>query len=143
MTLDHLGVVLRHQGEPDLARTRHEQAAALYRELGDTAGEAAALNGIAEAAGDPARAVEEHTTALALACLTRNRPEQARAHDGLARAHLTLGHPARAREHGRLALGLYGELRVPEAEEVRAFLERAGELPEHAGEPVRQDVLTR
>ncbi|MGW0073428.1 hypothetical protein ACWDUI_38965, partial [Streptosporangium sandarakinum] len=98
---------------------------------------------LAEAADDPARAVEEHTTALALACLTRNRPEQARAHDGLARAHLALGHPARAREHGRLALGLYGELRVPEAEEVRAFLEHAGELQEHAGEPVRQDVLTQ
>ncbi|MET9068893.1 AfsR/SARP family transcriptional regulator, partial [Streptosporangium sandarakinum] len=149
MTLDHLGVVLRHQDEPDLARIRHEQAAALYRGLGDTAGEAAALNGLAEAAGDPARAVEEHTTALALACLTRNRPEQARAHDGLARAHLALGHPARAREHGRLALGLYGELRVPEAEEVRTFLEHAeglpehtGELPEHTGEPVRQDALT-
>ncbi|MEU6743345.1 AfsR/SARP family transcriptional regulator [Streptosporangium sandarakinum] len=142
MTLDHLGVVLRHQDEPDLARTRHEQAAALYRGLGDTAGEAAALNGLAEAADDPARAVEEHTTALALAHLTRNRPEQARAHDGLARAHLALGHPARAREHGRLALDLYGELRVPEAEEVRAFLEHTGELPEHAGEPVRQEVPT-
>ncbi|GAA3448144.1 AfsR/SARP family transcriptional regulator [Planomonospora venezuelensis] len=127
VTLNHLGVVLRRQGEPARARTRHEQAAALYRRLGNTADEAAALNGLAEAAGDPARAVEEHTAALALADLTRNRPEQARAHDGLARAHLALGRPEQAREHGRLALGLYGELGVPEAEEVRALLERAGE----------------
>lgn len=120
--LNHLGVVLRHQGELAQARTRHEQAAALYRELGNTADEAAALNGLAEAAGDPARAVEEHADALALALATRNRPEQARAHDGLARAHLGLGHSEHAGEHGRLALGLYEELGVPEAEEVRTFL---------------------
>ncbi|MFD0663318.1 tetratricopeptide repeat protein [Thermocatellispora tengchongensis] len=126
MILDHLGVVLRHQGEPAQARARHEQAAALYRRLGNAADEAAALNGLAEAAGDPARAVEEHTAALALADLTRNRPEQARAHDGLARAHLALGQSEQAREHGRLALALYGELGVPEAEEVRTFLEHEG-----------------
>ncbi|MCW2877925.1 MAG: hypothetical protein JWQ95_2025 [Sphaerisporangium sp.] len=130
--LNHLGVVLRHQGELAQARTRHEQAAALYRKLGNTTDEAAALNGLAEAAGDPARAVEEHTAALALANLTRNRPEQARAHDGMARAHLALGHSEQACEHGRLALGLYGELGVPEAEEVRTFLD-------HAGESARQD----
>ncbi|MGI5159339.1 BTAD domain-containing putative transcriptional regulator [Microbispora sp. CA-102843] len=127
LILDHLGVVLRHQGELAQARTRHEQAAAVYRTLGNTADEAAALNGLAEAADDPARAVEEHTAALTLADLTRNRPEQARAHDGLARAHLALGHAEQAGEHGRLALGLYGELGVPEAEKVRDFLERAGE----------------
>ncbi len=132
VTLNHLGVVLRHQGELAQARTRHEQAAALHRELGNTTDEAAALNGLAEAADDPARAVEEHAAALALADLTRNRPEQARAHDGLARAHLALGHPEQACEHGRLALGLYGELGVPEAEEVRTFLEHA---EESAGRP--------
>ncbi|MEV4248950.1 BTAD domain-containing putative transcriptional regulator [Streptosporangium canum] len=120
--LNHIGVVLRHQGELAQARIRHERAAALYRELGNTADEAAALNGLAEAAGDPARAVEEHADALALALATRNRPEQARAHDGLARAHLGLGHSEHAGEHGRLALGLYEELGVPEAEEIRTFL---------------------
>ncbi|MEU7000986.1 BTAD domain-containing putative transcriptional regulator [Nonomuraea sp. NPDC046570] len=130
--LNHLGVVLRHQGELAQARTRHDQAAALYRKLGNPTDEAAALNGLAEAAGDPARAVEEHTAALALANLTRNRPEQARAHDGLARAHHALGHSKQACDHGRLALGLYGELGVPEAEEVRTFLE-------HAGEPAGQE----
>ncbi|MFI0350590.1 BTAD domain-containing putative transcriptional regulator [Actinomadura sp. 9N407] len=127
--LNHLGVVLRHQGELAQARTRHEQAAALYRTLGNTTDEAAALNGLAEAAGDSARAVEQHTAALALADLTRNRPEQARAHDGLARSHLALGDSERAREHGRPALDLYEELGVPEAAEVRTFLERAGLEP--------------
>ncbi|SEH01122.1 DNA-binding transcriptional activator of the SARP family [Nonomuraea solani] len=122
MTLNHLGVVLRHQGELAQARARHEQAAALYRSLGNPADEAAALNGLAEAAGDPALAVEEHTAALALADRTRNRPERARAHDGLARAHLALGHAEQAGEHGRLALTLYGELGVPETEDIRAFL---------------------
>ncbi|MGW0809468.1 BTAD domain-containing putative transcriptional regulator [Nonomuraea sp. NPDC002799] len=127
VTLNHLGVVLRRQGELAQARLRHERAAALYRELGDTTDEAAALNGLAEAAGDPAQAVAEHTAALALADLTRNRPEQARAHEGLARAHLVLGRAERAGEHGRLALGLYEELGVPEAEDVRVLLERAGD----------------
>ncbi|MBN6057897.1 tetratricopeptide repeat protein, partial [Nonomuraea sp. RK-328] len=122
LILNHLGVVLRHQGELARARARHEQAAALYRGLGAAGDEAAALNGLAEAADDPARAVEEHTAALALADLARHRPEQARAHDGLARARLALGQPERARDHGRLALGLYEELGVPEAEEVRAVL---------------------
>ncbi|MEU6785864.1 BTAD domain-containing putative transcriptional regulator [Nonomuraea angiospora] len=126
MILNHLGVVLRHQGELAQARTRHEQAAALYRRLGNTTDEAAALNGLAEAADDPAWAVGEHTAALALADLARNRPEQARAHDGLARAHLALGRAEQACEHGRVALGLYEELGVPEAGEVRAFLEHAG-----------------
>ncbi|MEU7895193.1 tetratricopeptide repeat protein [Nonomuraea sp. NPDC049152] len=127
VSLNHLGVVLRHQGELAQARARHEQAAAVYRKLGNTTDEAAALNGLAKAAGDPARAVEGHTAALALANLTRNRPERARAHDGLARAHLALGHSEQACEHGRLALGLYSELGVPEAEEVRTFLKHAGE----------------
>ncbi|GGS76203.1 SARP family transcriptional regulator [Planobispora rosea] len=126
LILNHLGVVLRHQGLPDQARTRHEQAAALYRKIGNPAGEATALNGLAEATGDPGRAIEEHTAALTLSRASRNRPEQARAHDGLARAHLALGHSAQAREHGRLALDLYGQLGVPEADEVRAFLEHAG-----------------
>nr|BFE84374.1 hypothetical protein GCM10020093_069750 [Planobispora longispora] len=126
LVLNHLGVVLRHQGLLDQARARHEQAAALYRELGHATDEATALNGLAEAAGDPGRAIEEHTAALALADASRNRPERARAHDGLARAHLALGHSGEAREHGRLALDLYGELGVPEAEEVRALLELAG-----------------
>ncbi|MFI6393601.1 tetratricopeptide repeat protein [Nonomuraea sp. NPDC050547] len=125
LVLNHLGVVARHQGLLDQARTRHQEAAALYRKLGNITDEAVALNGLAEAAGDPARAVEEHEAALALADASRNRPEQARAHDGLARAHLTLGHSDQAREHGRLALDLYGELGVPEADEVRALLERA------------------
>ncbi|MGW4958936.1 tetratricopeptide repeat protein [Nonomuraea sp. NPDC004186] len=126
MILNHLGVVLRHQGELAQARTRHEQAAALYRKLGNTTDEAAALNGLAEAADDPAWAIGEHTAALALADLARNRPEQARAHDGLARALLALGRAEQACEHGRAALGLYEELGVPEAGEVRAFLEHAG-----------------
>lgn len=123
LVLNHLGVVLRHQGELEKARARHEQAAALYRTLGNTADEAAALNGLAEAAGDPAVAIEEHTAALALADAARNRPEQARAHDGLARAYLVLADHEQARAHGERALSLYEELGVPEADEVRSILD--------------------
>ncbi|GAA2280583.1 BTAD domain-containing putative transcriptional regulator [Nonomuraea roseoviolacea subsp. roseoviolacea] len=125
LILDQLGLVLRRQGDLAGARARHERAAALHRGLGSAGDEASALNGLAEAAADPARAVEEHTAALALAGAARHRPEQARAHDGLARAHLALGDEERAREHGRLALRLYEELGVPEAGEVRSFLEES------------------
>ncbi|MBO3749808.1 tetratricopeptide repeat protein [Streptosporangiaceae bacterium NEAU-GS5] len=122
LVLNYLGVVLRHQGELAQARARHEQAATLYRTLGSVADEAAALNGLAEAAGDPAVAIEEHTAALALADAAHNRPERARAHDGLARAHLALGRSGEARAHGELALTLYEELGVPEAGELRSLL---------------------
>lgn len=129
LVLNQLGVVLRHQGELDQARARHEQAAELYRRLGNAADESAALNGLAEAADDPALAVEEHTSALALADAARNRPEQARAHDGLTRAHLRLRHREQARAHGELALRLYEELGVPEADEVRSFLSGHRDMP--------------
>ncbi|MFC4063076.1 BTAD domain-containing putative transcriptional regulator [Planomonospora corallina] len=124
--LNHLGAVLRHQGRAEEAVTRHRQAGELYRAMGNGSDEASAFNGLGEAAlslGEAARAADEHTTALALAGTARNRPEQARAHEGLARACLRLGQDDRAREHGRSALRLYEELGVPEADEVRAFLE--------------------
>ncbi|WP_327092137.1 tetratricopeptide repeat protein [Nonomuraea sp. NBC_01738] len=123
LVLNQLGVVLRQQGELGLARARHEQAAALYRALGNPADEAAALNGLAEAAADAGRAVTEHTAALTLAGASGNRPESARAHDGLALAHRRLGDHDAARAHGEAALSLYAELSVPEAGEVRAFLD--------------------
>ncbi|MEV0581476.1 BTAD domain-containing putative transcriptional regulator [Nonomuraea sp. NPDC050310] len=121
--LNYLGSALRKQGQTEQAMARHRQAGELYRAMGNSSDEAAACNGLGEAElalGDPQRAIAEHTAALGLA--VRNRPEQARAHDGLARAHRRLGQDELAREHGAQALRLYEELGVPEADEVRAFL---------------------
>ncbi|GAA4051804.1 AfsR/SARP family transcriptional regulator [Nonomuraea soli] len=121
--LNQLGSVLRHQGQPEQAMERHRRAGEIYREVGNSSDAASAFNGLGEAAlalGDAARAIEEHARALRGA--TRDRPEQARAHEGLARAHLSLGQEDQAREHGQAALRLYEELGVPESDEVRAFL---------------------
>ncbi|BCJ33998.1 hypothetical protein Athai_15010 [Actinocatenispora thailandica] len=77
--------------------------------------------------GDLAGAVADHDTALTLAREISYRPEQARAHDGLARAHRDLGHLDIARDHAQQALDLYATLDVPEANEIRALLADLGQ----------------
>lgn len=127
--LDHLAVVYRRQGRHEEARDHHLQALDLYRELGNRGDEATPLNGLGEAAramGDPRQAVEHHEAALALARGVGNVPEEARADDGLARAHRDLGATDAAREHARRALAAYTDLGVPEAGEIRAFLDALG-----------------
>ena len=56
----------------------------------------------------PPRSVTEH--------------EQARAHNGLGRAHHATGDPGQARSHWHAALDLYTELGAPEANHVKAQL---------------------
>ncbi|WP_449065147.1 ATP-binding protein, partial [Planomonospora algeriensis] len=68
--LNHLGSALRQQGRAEEAMARHRLAGELYRAMGNGSDEASAFNGLGEAAlalGDPARAIDEHTAALALA----------------------------------------------------------------------------
>jgi tetratricopeptide (TPR) repeat protein len=123
--LTNLGLVYRRQGRFQQAEEHHQQAVSCYRELGDRAGEADALNGLAEAAqaaGRPALALARHHAALRVATGTGNRYEQARAHVGLGRAHHATGDLDQARVHWQRALALFGELRVPDAEDVRAQL---------------------
>ena len=133
--LTNLGLVYRRQGRDQQAEEHHQQAVSRYRELGDRAGEADALNGLAEAAqaaGRPALALARHHAALRVAAGTGNRYEQARAHVGLGRAHHATGDLDQARVHWQRALALFGELRVPDAEDVRAqlaALERATARP--------------
>jgi tetratricopeptide (TPR) repeat protein len=133
--LTNLGLVYRRQGRYQQAEEHHQQAVSRYRELGDRAGEADALNGLAEAAqaaGRPALALARHHAALRVAAGTGNRYEQARAHVGLGRAHHATGDLDQARVHWQRALALFGELRVPDAEDVRAqlaALERATARP--------------
>ncbi|MEN3362200.1 MAG: hypothetical protein V7637_6182, partial [Mycobacteriales bacterium] len=124
-SLTNLGLVYRRQGRFQQAEDHHQQAVRRYRELGDRAGEADALNGLAEAAqaaGRPALALARHHGALRVANGTGNRYEQARAHVGLGRAHHATGDLDQARVHWQRALALFGELRVPDAEDVRAQL---------------------
>ncbi|MEV6966532.1 tetratricopeptide repeat protein [Hamadaea sp. NPDC051192] len=125
IVLNNLGLLCQRQGRYDQARRFHHDALQLCRTYGFPGDEAESLNALAEAAlamGDLAQAVADHDAALALAGEVGYLPEQARAHNGLARVHRGLGHIDRAHAHALQALDLYTTLNVPEADEIRAFL---------------------
>ncbi|MFD6393330.1 tetratricopeptide repeat protein [Nocardia sp. NPDC060259] len=129
LVLDHIGLVYRRDGRIGPAFDHHRQAAELYEEFGDHHDRAAAINGLGEtarAAGDPQRALADHTAALRLAENHGNRSEQARAEEGLARTHHDLGDTDLARHHARRALAGWRALQVPDAEDVREFLDGLG-----------------
>ena len=65
----------------------------------------------------------QHHDALTLARQTGARYEQARAHDGLARAYQATGDCSHARRHWQQALAVYTDMGVPEAGQVRAMLD--------------------
>ncbi|MGW4768767.1 AfsR/SARP family transcriptional regulator [Nocardia sp. NPDC004278] len=126
LVLNYLGSLCRRNDLLDEARDNHSRARDLYRMLGSHGDEASALNGLGETActaGDPGSAAEKHSTALALADEALNLPERARANDGLARAYRDLGDVGRAREYAGIAMSLYADLGVPEADDMRAFLD--------------------
>lgn len=66
--------------------------------------------------------------ALTGATATGNRYEQARAHAGLAYAYAATGDLDQARTEGQLALTIYTELDLPDAETVRRELAALGAL---------------
>jgi tetratricopeptide (TPR) repeat protein len=83
------------------------------------------LNNIGETLrqmGAPEQAADHHQRALVLAEEHGEPYERARALAGIAHAQRTLGHEAAARAHLQQAFGLYAELGVPEAADLRAQL---------------------
>jgi Tfp pilus assembly protein PilF len=103
------------------------RAVTMFEEIGDVAGEAEARNRLGEtlcAVGEQDNAREQHAAALALAGRIGDRYEQARAHDGLGACARAAGDPRRADDHWRAALARYTDLRVPEADAVRARLDQ-------------------
>jgi tetratricopeptide (TPR) repeat protein len=98
---------------------------ALFRETGNPAGQAEALNGLGEAflaAGRLAAARAHLHDALGLASQLADQYEQARAHHGLGRAWHALGDSGQARGQWRRALALYARLGAPEADQIRTEL---------------------
>lgn len=123
--MTNLGLLYARRGHNDKARAHYREALDLCLKLGYTNGEAGVLNGMGELAramDEPTRSVEDHDLALTRATESGNRHEQARAHAGLARTHHLLGNVDHARDHAGQALDRYTVLGVPEADEVRAFL---------------------
>jgi DNA-binding SARP family transcriptional activator/tetratricopeptide (TPR) repeat protein len=157
--LNQIGLLLRHQGRPSEAVSRHRDAADVYRAMGNRSDLAAAHNGLGEAllasgsrdvAGAglktaPDLAVAEHEIALELAVSARNRPEEARARQGLAAAHLHRAEWELAAQQAESARLLHAALGVPEAEDTRLLGLLAGAPRPPDDPPVRgagEDEIT-
>lgn len=127
-SLTNLGLVDLRLGRHQRAISRLRQALALCRQLGERSSEAEARNGLGAAllaAGRPGDARSQHATALSLATQMGEIYEQARAHDGLAATYHATGDAGNARRHQQHAAALYTRLGAPEADQVRARLNRA------------------
>jgi len=102
------------------------QSLAIERRIGNRYGEVHALNILAEGQRGRGRTVEAlaaHREALELAREIGHREDEARALDGIARIQYDGGDRAAAGRHWRQALDLYTELKMAQADEVRARLE--------------------
>ena len=95
------------------AKTAYESSLALARELGDRAGEAAALGNLGNvyhSLGDCAQAREHHEKSLALARELQDRAGEAKALGNLGNVYGSLGAYGQAREHYEKWLALAREL---------------------------------
>ncbi len=126
-----LGLNELRQGRSEQAAVHLQQALEIFREIGERSGEIQTLIGLGEvdlADGCLSAALDKYASALALAGQIKERYEQARAHDGMARAYDSGGDHDHAREHLQAALVIYAELDVPEADRVRSRLSASGQL---------------
>ena len=125
--LPDLGLAYQRLGRYEEAVGCYQRALGLFRETGDRVGEVEARNGVAEvllATGRPDEARVAYTAALALAGRLGDAYEQARAHSGLAAALHAAGDAGLARHHRSCALELYSAIGAPEADAIRAELDR-------------------
>ncbi|MEV0388945.1 tetratricopeptide repeat protein [Nonomuraea sp. NPDC050643] len=125
--LNNLADVEVLSNRPERAIELYRQSLARFRQAGERYGEVCALNGLGEAGrlgAAYADAIEWHLAALDLAEEIGERDEQARAQRGLGHARHAAGDPAGARRHWERALAIYTELGTPDADEMRARLER-------------------
>lgn len=131
----NLGLVCQWQGHYEEAVAHHRQALEFFAQIDYRSGEADNRNALGEAArhsGAPREALAQHDIALDIARDIGNRPEQGRAHYGLARAHQDLGDRTSARGHAGQALDIYIALRVPEAAEARTLFSALSAVPGRA-----------
>ena len=108
----------------------------MFRDIGGRTNETDALNCLGEvltALGQPGQAGAQHRQALTLASEASDRYQQARAHDGLARAYHAAGDTRAARYHWEIALSLYHDLGVPDEKQARAALDSLDMITSHRG----------
>jgi tetratricopeptide (TPR) repeat protein len=116
--LNYLGDLRRHTGDYPAAARAHEQALAIYRDLGSQGGEAEALNAIGtlhRVSGDLAQAEGYHQQALDLARAIANSWDEAHA--------LAAGHATGAAALLHQALEIFTGIGAAEAPDLRAELD--------------------
>ncbi|MFI5736345.1 ATP-binding protein [Kribbella sp. NPDC051587] len=120
-----LGRALSALGALEPAQARLELALRIAGELGNRDAEALALNEsgtVAGTAGSPALALDRHRAALAISTEVGDPYEQARSHQGCARALVLLGDPRTAQSELHQALEIFDRLKTPEANTVATQL---------------------
>ena len=113
-------------GDYAAAAASHQQALALFGDLGNLVGQAEALNRLGELAtrtANTTQAREHHAQALAVARDIRAAPEEARALEGLGQAHLHDGSPGQAAGPLREALTIYQRIGAPAARRVQEIIQ--------------------
>ena len=121
-------------GDYPAAAASHQQALALFGDLGNLLGQAEALNRLGELSlrtSATAQARDQHTRALAIARDISAAPEEARALEGIGLSHLQEGNPSQAVARLRQALTIYQRIGGPGAQRVQETL-RDPRLPETA-----------
>jgi tetratricopeptide (TPR) repeat protein len=125
------------------ADASHQQALALFGDLGSLLGQAEALNRLGELSlrtSATAQARDQHSRALAIARDISAAPEEARALEGIGHSHLQEGNPGQAVAALRQALTIYQRTGAPGAERVQETL-RSPNLPGSVERP-DPDVIT-
>ncbi|WP_439380754.1 BTAD domain-containing putative transcriptional regulator [Amycolatopsis lexingtonensis] len=117
-----LGGAYAGLGRPDKADDHFRRALEFAKTGGDTNLEISALNEFA-ATKSGTEAISLYERALVLAERSGHLRERAVAHRGLGTAHRAAGSHSEAKLHLEAALAAYTELRIPEADDVRALLD--------------------
>jgi len=120
-----LGDVWRHLGDQQRSASYHQEALDLARAAHDNPLVVLAMIGLARsdaATGAAARAIPLYESAVEIAASHHLRDEEAAGHDSLGDAYAQVGDDEKARTHWQLALEIFDELGVPEADEIAAKL---------------------
>jgi tetratricopeptide (TPR) repeat protein len=112
-------------GDHRAAAASHQQALALFCDLGNRLGQAEALNNLGELSSRTSatgQAREHHNRAFEIARDISAPLEEARALEGTGRTHLQDGNPGQAAAYLRSALTIYRRIGAPGARRVQEAL---------------------
>jgi tetratricopeptide (TPR) repeat protein len=134
IVLNNLGEAYRELGRHTEALDHQQKALALFREIGDPRNQGHALNGLGQTChnmGRTADAIDHFRQALTVRREIGDQWGQAESLAGLATAMLDAGQPDAARQSWQAALAIFADLGDPQADEIRAQLDKLPPLRLH------------